>query len=209
MGDREPQTSGGLTVRVRIRGRDQRPEQQKQWSQEPQETPEAQADEVQAVSAKTATTPAAVAEVSEVSEAPEISEDPVTVADEMYGDVSTPAVEVPEPSPPPRAHPQRAPVDWSDVPEPDPGADTAYVPRPVPRIMAVANQKGGVGQDDHRRQPRGRPGRDRVPGAGHRPRSPGKRHHRPGDRRPVLRAVDVRRASCATPSSRTPSSPPA
>ena len=123
-------------MRVRIRGRDQRPDQQKHWPQEPQETPEGQAEEAP----------------------PEIAEDPVTVADEMYEDVPAPPVGVSEPAPPPRAHPQRASVDWSNVPEPDPGADTAYVPRPVPRIMAVANQKGGRGEDHHRRQPRGRPG---------------------------------------------------
>ena len=56
MGDREPQPSGGLTVRVRIRGRDQRPEQQKDWPQEQQEAPEAQAEEVPPVAAETATT---------------------------------------------------------------------------------------------------------------------------------------------------------
>jgi len=77
---------------------------------------------------------------------PDVSEDPVSVADEMYEDVATPAVEVADPPPPPGKPAQRATVDWSDVPEPEPGADVAYVPRPVPRIMAVANQKGAVGK---------------------------------------------------------------
>jgi len=35
---------------------------------------------------------------------------------------------------------------WTDVPEPDGSQGDAYVPRPVPRVMAVANQKGGVGK---------------------------------------------------------------
>jgi chromosome partitioning protein len=39
------------------------------------------------------------------------------------------------------------PLDWSDVPSSDQGSEGEhYVPRPVPRIMAVANQKGGVGK---------------------------------------------------------------
>jgi chromosome partitioning protein len=75
----------------------------------------------------------------------EVTEDPVTVADEMYEDVEATEVKVAKPTPS-TDKAQRAPVDWSDVPEPEPGADTAYVPRPVPRIMAVANQKGGVGK---------------------------------------------------------------
>jgi chromosome partitioning protein len=135
MGDREPQPSGGLTVRVRIRGRDQRPEQQKHWQEEPQEP--LQAQEV----GSTAENP-----VIEVHDVPAASEDPVSVADEMYEDVATPAASASEAPPAPEKRAQRASVDWSDVPEPEPGADVAYVPRPVPRIMAVANQKGGVGK---------------------------------------------------------------
>ncbi len=136
-------------MRVRIRGRDQRPEQGKHWQEQPQEALQDEPEEPDVVilpgkPAATAPSPA------------EVSEDPVSVADEMYEDVSTPEVEVdvevdvpaarPEPAPRPAAAPRRAPVDWSEVPEPDPEADTAYIPRPVPRIMAVANQKGGVGK---------------------------------------------------------------
>jgi chromosome partitioning protein len=75
-----------------------------------------------------------------------VSEDPVTVAEEMYEDVSPAPVEAPKPNSKAQPRSRRAGVDWSDVPEPEPGADVAYVPRPVPRIMAVANQKGGVGK---------------------------------------------------------------
>jgi len=144
MGDREPQPSGGLTVRVRIRGRDQRPEQGKRWPEEPPEAPEAQTDEASPVSTETVTE--TVSAPSAPTPVAEVSEDPVSVADEMYEDVSTPEVDVPAPRPHPQPGPRRASVDWSEVPEPDPEADTAYVPRPVPRIMAVANQKGGVGK---------------------------------------------------------------
>jgi chromosome partitioning protein len=135
MGNRESQPSGGLTVRVRIRGRDHRPDQGKQSPKEPPTTapagsgPEAAPD----------------TDVIGSASASGVSEDPVTVADEMYEDVPGPVVEVPEtPRPPLQA--RRATVDWSDVPDPEPGADVTYVPRPVPRIMAVANQKGGVGK---------------------------------------------------------------
>src|SRR5271163_1818558 len=76
MGDREPQPSGGLTVRVRIRGRDQRPEQQKHWQEEPQEA--LQPQEV-GVGVETPAT--------EAKDMLEASEDPVSVADEMYEDV--------------------------------------------------------------------------------------------------------------------------
>jgi chromosome partitioning protein len=138
MVDREPQPSGGLTVRVRIRGREQRPEQEKHWPDEPQEALDAQAEAVAPAPVEVPTPPLA-------TPAAEVSEDPVTVADEMYEDVSTPEVEVEVP-PTPEKRAQRAPVDWSDVPAPEPDVDGAYVPRPVPRIMAVANQKGGVGK---------------------------------------------------------------
>ena len=49
------------------------------------------------------------------------------------------------------------------------------------------------GEDHHLGQPGCGPGRARVQGPGHRPRPPGQRHHRPGHRRPKLRAFDVRR----------------
>ena len=126
-------------MRVRIRGRDQRPEQGKHWPEEQQETLQSQDEDVGSVTVVTGPTSIAAPD-------PDVSEDPVTVADEMYEDVATPAVEVADPPPAPEKRAQRASVDWSDVPQPEPGADVAYVPRPVPRIMAVANQKGGVGK---------------------------------------------------------------
>jgi chromosome partitioning protein len=146
MVDREPQPFGGLTVRVRIRGRDQRPEQGKQWSEEPQKPlqPQGGGEGAEAGDTESASVQAPVEAATS-----EVSEDPVTVADEMYEDVATPDVVVPEAPPAPEKgaqKAQRASVDWSDVPQPEPGADVAYVPRPVPRIMAVANQKGGVGK---------------------------------------------------------------
>src|SRR5271155_732400 len=82
MVDREPQPSGGLTVRVRIRGRDQRPEQEKHWPEEPQEALEAQDEEVTVTIVEAPKPPPA-------TPAAEVSEDPVTVADEMYEDVVT------------------------------------------------------------------------------------------------------------------------
>ena len=126
-------------MRVRIRGRDQRPEQGKHWQEQPQEALQDEPEEPDVVilpgkPAATAPSPA------------EVSEDPVSVADEMYEDVPSADAVVTKPASPPQSQARRAPVDWSDIPEPDPEADSAYVPRPVPRIMAVANQKGGVGK---------------------------------------------------------------
>ena len=48
-------------------------------------------------------------------------------------------------------------------------------------------------QDDDDRQPRGCPGRSRLPSADHRSRSSGQRHHRARDRGPELRLLHVRR----------------
>ena len=136
MVDREPQPSGGLTVRVRIRGRDQRPEQGKQWPEEPQEPLQPQGAESAGV-------------IGRGTRRPRQVRGPGNVADEMYEDVARPEAAADRGSSAAREEGptrQRAAVDWSDVPEPEPGADVAYVPRPVPRIMAVANQKGGVGK---------------------------------------------------------------
>jgi chromosome partitioning protein len=125
-------------VRVRIRGRDQRPEQQKQWSEEPQVPLQPQSEEVESVTVDNDHTP-------DPAPDPGIAVDPVTVADEMYEDVAPDAgIAAKPPRPVDPGH--RASVDWSEVPVPDPDGEVAYVPRPVPRIMAVANQKGGVGK---------------------------------------------------------------
>jgi chromosome partitioning protein len=126
-------------VRVRIRGRDQRPDQEKHWPEQPQEAPLPHNTEgvTQAVEAEPASPPASTTGTSV---------DPVTVADEMYEDVPAADAVVTKPARPAESQGRRAPVDWSDVPEPDPESDGSYVPRPVPRIMAVANQKGGVGK---------------------------------------------------------------
>jgi len=141
MGNRESQLFGGLTVRVRIRGRDNRSEQEKHWEQQPQGSPPQ--PEGQEAGGGTDPSEAPSSPVA-ADPAPAVSEDPISVADEMYEDVAEPPGEAPPPSRTPKPH--RPSVDWSDVPDPDSGADTAYVPRPVPRVMAVANQKGGVGK---------------------------------------------------------------
>ncbi|HUI04663.1 MAG TPA: ParA family protein [Acidimicrobiales bacterium] len=79
-------------------------------------------------------------------------QDPVAVADEMYGDMSAPAVDAPGAGQAPAPADQggdspRGSHHWSDMPESATGmVDGPYVPRPVPRVLAVANQKGGVGK---------------------------------------------------------------
>src|ERR1019366_4428737 len=100
MVDREPQPFGGLTVRVRIRGRDQRPEQGKQWSEEPQKPLQPQGGDE---GAEAADTESASVQAPVEAATSEVSEDPVTVADEMYEDVATPDVVAPEAPPAPPA----------------------------------------------------------------------------------------------------------
>ncbi len=80
--------------------------------------------------------PVAVSEPAEVVEA---------VVDEVVG---VPAGDGPAEAPVRRSTPATPrPLDWSDVPTSEQTSEgDAYVPRPVPRIMAVANQKGGVGK---------------------------------------------------------------
>jgi len=153
-------------VRVRIRGRDHRSEQDKQWQDE-----QSSGNPESSGAGEAGTRPPGE------TESPAMAEDPVSVADEMYEDVGAPTVGptaapevpgspgVPEPdevdatTTAPEAvvpdvtvavapeekgvHQSRV---WSGVPEPDGSQGGAYVPRPVPRVMAVANQKGGVGK---------------------------------------------------------------
>ena len=79
-----------------------------------------------------------------------------SAADETADDAQEPAVEVPEPLP--ASPPDPAPVTIAEpieipepepapVPEPTPAAPpVARFARPLPRVLAVANQKGGVGK---------------------------------------------------------------
>ncbi|MGH9122101.1 MAG: hypothetical protein ACRDYC_09185, partial [Acidimicrobiales bacterium] len=78
-------------MRVRIRGRDQRPEQEKHWSDKPREAPLTQTDasneqpyeegfEIIATSAMSE-------EPASPTPGPDVSGDPLTVADELYEDV--------------------------------------------------------------------------------------------------------------------------
>ena len=57
-------------------------------------------------------------------------------------------------------------------------------PRPRTRVIVVANQKGGVGQDHHRPSTWPRAGAARRAGPGRRPRPAGQRLHRAGHRAP-------------------------
>jgi chromosome partitioning protein len=150
-------------VRVRIRGRDHRSHQGRRNS-EPIETEPDLADVddgiviIGPVGSRSASdtdrglvprTPDGVAEIAETGD------DPISVADELYEDVSA----VPEGEPPaggPSHEPEAAssldmPAAASDEErggaESHPRSETgAYMPRSAPRVLAVANQKGGVGK---------------------------------------------------------------
>jgi chromosome partitioning protein len=149
-GSSEPEPSGILTVRVRIRGRDQRSEQG--------ERPSERADD----DARQVVPEAAAVEIANPVAADEDLPDTTTIeepmadraADQVTADAESPESESPEsessgplpsdaqPDSPgfPAEHPLGVVPDETVVER------GAYVPRPTPRILAVANQKGGVGK---------------------------------------------------------------
>ncbi len=152
-------------MRVRIRGRDHRSDQDKHWREDPSaEAPGTPGDEIDDEVTVVVLGPVEGSVPLEkpvpVAE-PAPGQDPVAVADAMYEDagenspspesppatLATGAATAPAPHAPPGHGISRPSLDWSDVPEPEVESEgDAYVPRPVPRIMAVANQKGGVGK---------------------------------------------------------------
>jgi len=143
-------------VRVRIRGRDHRSDQEFRQAEEPGTAhPPTSGNEFGNTIIGVSGAIGAIGAPDDEGGSDPHSElmDPVAVAEELYGDVVAPSV-APE-SDPGRgtgardegSTPPRAPHNWSEVPS---AAETAtegpYVPRPVPRVLAVANQKGGVGK---------------------------------------------------------------
>jgi chromosome partitioning protein len=134
-GARESEPSAELTVRVRIRGRDQRPDQGQRSSGTGHEglvdeeaaagaEAEAEAEETQASSVSATVVGALEEQVA--------SEDGAEDADGTPSQESVPGV--------PLKDPFGLVTDEGVVEAGD------YVPRPIPRILAVANQKGGVGK---------------------------------------------------------------
>ena len=122
---------------------------------------------------------------------------------------------LPRPHPhPPTSRPRRPPPRTGN---PIPGGHSGGTgPGGTVRIRPIRSPgpgrrqpEGGRGQDDDIGQPRRSAGRARLPGPGHRSRSPGKCHDRTGDRRPELRTLDVRRPHAGLRRSRTASSRPA
>jgi chromosome partitioning protein len=134
-------------VRVRIRGRDHRSEQ----VEKPSERPTGLIGPAASTETNVATGVDGTAPPTDGL--PRDGGDPVTVADELYGDVASasPPATVPAVT---EDAPVTAPASdnadgqsWRDVPGMDSVPSTGrYVPRPLPRVLAVANQKGGVGK---------------------------------------------------------------
>src|ERR1039458_7464999 len=121
----EPEPSGELTVRVRIRGRDQGSDQGEQ--------PSAPSNDVDA---------RIIADERVDDEEPgtvdESSPDRTAVDEIPEETVKVPSVPEVSPPGPPTNHAVGV-MDEESLVERGP-----YVPRPIPRILAVANQKGGV-----------------------------------------------------------------
>jgi chromosome partitioning protein len=164
-GARESQPPEELTVRVRIRGRDHRPDQ---GEHPQQESDEARVEEHVALSIPIAeqvpetaqapppaeAAPEVVPEVFHQEVVPEVTAEVVPELAEVGEQAEEPAdepedvIETSEPG-----HPVEDPssvLQAKDplglVPEEAEVERGDYVPRPVPRILAVANQKGGVGK---------------------------------------------------------------
>jgi chromosome partitioning protein len=140
-----------LTVRVRIRGRDHRPDQGERPQQESDEAPVEEhgpdailvADQV----SETARGPSSVEVLEEV--VPEATDEVVPEVAEVgeeAGDLDDMDDSSADPSPENSSTflPAKDPLGL--VPEESEVERGDYVPRPVPRILAVANQKGGVGK---------------------------------------------------------------
>jgi chromosome partitioning protein len=130
-GARESEPSAELTVRVRIRGRDQRPDQGQRSSETGHE---GLVDEEAAAGEK--------------AEETQPSSSSATVVGALEEQVTSDGVAEAADTPPPQESvPGVALKDpFGLVTEEGVVEAGDYVPRPIPRILAVANQKGGVGK---------------------------------------------------------------
>ena len=131
-------------MRVRLRGRDSR---STPTEPSPPETATTDLDEAPTAEAgpgdgEPPGTADATVEADREAAEPPATDNPVPAGAEP-GDTVAAATESLSPNP----SAGRAPVLAADLDtEADRAPDGAYVPRPTPRIMAVANQKGGVGK---------------------------------------------------------------
>jgi len=164
MGDRDPEPTSILSVRMRLRSREPRDEQEKRWSEPPSSTvdpvapgsddPEGRSGSVHyspdtawGDSSRPVVSPAVISSVGE-----EEPSDPAipgsSDGDEASDRVTSGLIEAS--ADPPAAAPEvveRASRAWAEVAAvTSDGEAGEYVPRPPPRILAVANQKGGVGK---------------------------------------------------------------